>query len=333
MRIGSIAAVAVVFAVTVVVVLAVTAGIGSAHGWAVDADPQVVGDDVVVVGHVSMLEGGYLAVHVVEDGEPGPVLGTVHFEERGEHDDVEVELDGAAWADVEGTVRLVAVVHGDDGDGEFDWPDGDPVFRPDDPVVDRFVVRKSRGESARVVGRRQDTEGNVTVRRVDIPADGFLVLYDDDDGERGEVVGVERLPAGHHEDVAVSVAPRYYNDEGSFLFLIAGLHRDDGDGEFQPESDPAVAVDGSAVTASFDANKQRPTIPTPTPTASPTATRTPTQTATPTATEAPAGQSPNGSPTGRSSPTPTMVDEPGFGSMAALGGLLLLAVRLWTRHP
>lgn len=310
--------------VVALLVLAAAAGPAIAHGWAVDVDPQVVGDEAVVVRHVSMLDGGYLVIHRVEDGEPGPVLGHRHFADQGEHDDVEVSLDRDAWAAVEGPVELAAVVHTDDRDRKFEWPGDDGIYRPDDPVTRRFAVRPADGHGARVVGLRQETDGGVTLRRVALPAEGFVVLYDDADGERGEVVGVEPLPAGHHENVTVSVAPRFYNEQGSFLDLVAVVHRDDGDGTFEPAADDAVTVGDATVTSQFTAEKTRSTVatlsPTPTPTASSSSTAP--------LTDTPGSTSPTSTDGAPSSPTTdrAAAEGPGLGPLAALAAVGLLVL-------
>lgn len=314
-----------------VVVLGAAVGVASAHGWSVDADDQVVGDGTVVVRHVSMLEHGYLAVHVVEDGEPGRVLGTHRFGEHGEFENVEVALDGAAWANVSGPSRLVAVVHADDGDDQFEWPGDDGIYRSDDPVADRFAVRKTGDGSARVLAVRQQTDGNVSLGRVELPSEGFVVLYDDEDGERGEVVGVRRLPAGHHEDVIVGVAPRYYNGEQSRLYLVAAVHVDDGDGVWEPDADDLVRVDGSAVTTSFDAEKTRRSMPTPSPTATPESTETPSTTTR--TSESTATRQPSPTATATASSSPGTATTPGFGPFVALVALAVALLGVARRRP
>lgn len=312
------------WAVAGLALLAVAAGLAGAHGWAVVAGPQVVGDGTVVVDELSTLEEGYLAVHVVEDGQPGRVVGHVAVDAHEEAAGVEVALDEDYWAAVDGTVHLVAAVHESDGDGEFDWPDGDPLFRArDDPVADRFAARKADGSSARVVATRQETDGTVTLRRADLHRDGFVVLYADEDGERGDVVGVAHLPAGNHEDVSVAVDPRFYNEQDSRLYLMAAVHADDGDGTFEPEVDSPVRVDGAVVSTRFDAEKTRSTLPTPEPTA--TATERP---VTPTST--PGTASPTSSPppttggTATAAGTATEPGAPGFGPLVALVALATL---------
>jgi hypothetical protein len=334
---------AVVVAVTVVVVVAAAPAV--AHGWSLEVDPQGVGDDAVVLKHVSMLEPGIVAVHRLEDGELGPVLGAREFEEAGESDAVGVPLDRDGWAAVEGTARLAAVVHTSDDDGTFEWPGDDAVFRTDDPVITRFDVEKADGSSARVVGVRQPTSGNVTLRTVDLPDDGFVVLYEEVDGSRGDVVGVRPLAAGHHEDVQVAVDPRYYNDQRSRLYLVAAVLSDDGDGTFEPGEDAHVTVNGSTVASTFDAEKQRNALPTRSPTASPTATATDGGTATGTDGGTATGTD-GGTATATDSPTttpdtaaedltasPTDAATPGLGVVVALVALVALAGSVLRARP
>lgn len=294
---------------------ALAAGPAAAHGWSVDVGAQVVGDDTVIVRHLSMLEDGYLAVHAVEDGEPGRVVGH-RLLEHGESEGVDVELDDG-WAAVGAEVDLVAVVHTADGDGTFEWPGDDAIYRPDDPVADRFAARRVDGPSARVVASRQDTSGNVTLSLVDVPAEGFLVLFAQADDGRGDVVGVRPLPAGRHTDVAVSVDPTYYNGESNRLYLVAAIAVDDGDGAF--EMAEVVTVNGSLVASEFDAAKQRESLPTPSPTTSPTPTDSPTSAASQTSTA-----SPTSSSAATATATPDETAGPGFGALAALTALFVV---------
>lgn len=305
------------------------AGVAGAHGWGVTVDDQVVGDGTLLVGHASLLEGGYLAVHVEDGDEPGRAVGHVRLD-HGEHAGVEIGIDDEYWTDVDGGTHLLVAAHEADGDGEFTWPDGDPLYRPDDDlVVDHVAVRKADGTSARVLAARQESDGAVTLRRVDLPQDGFVVLFEDADGERGEVVGVRRLPAGRHENVTVEVDPRFYNEVRARLYLVAGVHVDDGDGTWNADSDEPVLVDDEPVTTSFDARKTRASVPTPepTPTSSPTrtatATATPSAAATPTApsTSSPAADSSTADDGQSPTPTPPVGGVPGFGPSVALVAL------------
>lgn len=287
----------------------------AAHGWAVVADDQVVGDGTVVVAEVSVLEDAYVALHVDDGGEPGRVVGVTRLE-HGEYHGVAVSLNGSFWDDLDGSVDLLAVVHDDDGDGTFEPSGGDAPHEADGEVVaDALAVRRGDDGSARLLAGRQETDGTVTVEHVDLPTDGFVVLYADEDGERGAVVGVRHLPAGHHEDVVVDVDPRYFNGESSRLYLLAGLHADDGDGTWEPSADDAITAGGAAITTAFDARKTRATLPTPSPTPSPTPTASPTTTPTDAATASPTVAG-----------TTTDAAAPGFGVAAALAGLAAAAL-------
>lgn len=304
------------------VLVAVATGPALAHGWGVEVDDQVVGDDTVVVRTLFVLEPSWIAVHRVADDGPGESIGHVRIDHHGEFENLAIDLADGALAGESGVVRLVAVVHGADGDGTFDWPDGDPIYRPDDPVTDRFDVSPSDDGSARLVANRQTTEGNLTVARVDLPADGFLVLYEEtDDGSRGDVVGVRPLSAGHHENVTVPIDHRFYNAERTSVYVVAGIHRDDGDGTFDRDADDPFTVNGSALTVAFDAEKERFDLPTESPTASPTADPTPS----PSSPGAAATET-HKTDTPTLTPPTEMPGQPGFGFGAAVVALVALAL-------
>ena len=67
---------------------------------------------------------------------------------------------------------------------------------------------------------------------------GFVVVYDDLDGESGEILGHSSLLAsGEIHDIVVLLEDAV--EQGDVLYVL--LHKDDGDGEFNyPGSDEAV---------------------------------------------------------------------------------------------
>lgn len=310
---------------------AVGAGAGL-HGNHLSVAPQVIGDGVVVVDSAALLSDGYLALRVIRDGRPGPVVGHVRLR-PGVHTGIEVPVAVEELPDGE-NVTLRATLYGDDGDGEFD-PGSDRVLQSfGRPAEEPFAVRRGDG-SVRVVAtlpRGHRSTGNVTISRVDLPRSGHVVLHRDDDGELGDAVGRTALGAGTSRNVTVPIDPAFFADRGERFDLWAVVYLDGGDGEFDADDDPVTvgrdrvgslvavlktgAPNGSTATTTALVN-----TPDPTPTV-----RTP---GTSTGSTAGPGASP-GTPTdgprdGGSGGLPL----PGFGSAAA--ALALLAVLSYSR--
>src|SRR5690606_3785568 len=57
------------------------------------------------------------------------------------------------------------------------------------------------------VRQRVDEAGTVTVSTATLPEAGWLVIYNDDAGEPGEVIGQSPLPGGSSRDVTVEIDP------------------------------------------------------------------------------------------------------------------------------
>lgn len=328
--------------VAAVVGTLVFAGGVSAHGWSVTADTQVTSDGTIVLGHLTTLKSAYVAVHVDDGGEPGRVVGFREFRNRVfEGSNVAVEIDGEYWSNRTGPTDLWIVVHESDTDGRFEPASDDPPFVAGDrPIRDRVTVAPG-DRSVRVVAPPVTTNGTVTIRRVDLARDGFLVLYEHTDDGRGDVVGVTALDAGHHENVTVDVDPFAYNDAEDRLTLVAavGVDSDDGTPGEWDDTDSLVRVDDAPVQATFDATKGKETIPTPEPTPTPT----PSETATTPTSETPsrtATTTGDATATGESGPTTTDTAPqttesngvPGFGPVLALLAITLALATLRYRN-
>ncbi|OHV08413.1 DUF7282 domain-containing protein [Kushneria phosphatilytica] len=103
---------------------------------------------------------------------------------------------------------------------------------------------------------QSESFGHVTVRNIDIPEDGFVIIHDASASHgsgHGPVVGRAFLQAGHHARVSVGLSDSVQQGEQ----LTAMLHRDTGDrysferGSDHPRLDPPVMLKGHQVTRSF----------------------------------------------------------------------------------
>ncbi|MFC7156023.1 hypothetical protein ACFQPA_11205 [Halomarina halobia] len=283
-------------ALALALVCALGSAPASAHSNHLAVDGQVVADGTVVVENVFNSVDAFVVVRADDGGEPGEPIGAKRLDGTGMHEAVEVPIDDGAFAG--GERRLWAVLHADDGDGEFS-PADDPALTSFGGLAgDRFAARSGdRGASVVAEGfsfQRAD-DGEVTVTRAELPRDGHLVLRaaDGSDGpggdgsngtsgnvtDGGRVVASAALPAGVHEDVplSLSVAPENLSTDDGTVRLVAQVYGDDGDGEFGADDRP-VTVGGTPVGTTFtvatgdDANASSlgpPEVNTPTPGSAP----------------------------------------------------------------
>lgn len=230
--------------VTLTLVIVGSAGVAAAHGTHATLTPQVSAGSVVVE-EAALSEPGYLVIRADDDGEPGQVLG-VRALDRGRHTGVAVALESSLRGS--GPRPVWAVIHADDGDGRFD-PESDPLrYRFGAPAGDRAPVRP--GERPVHVLTRGAGSAPVDAIRITtaaLAADGHLVVHAAENGTLGPVRGTRSVPAGRHTNVTVPVE----NASGRRFAVV--LHRDDGDGRFDPEADPAVRVGTDPVASRYEA--------------------------------------------------------------------------------
>jgi hypothetical protein len=279
----------------------------------VSADPQVTPDGTVLVEAAFVEESGWAVVHErTADGDSyGEALGATRLPRQNAfYTDIAVTIDGAAWANWT-TEEVVVVLHGEDGDGEYTSADP-PLGGFGVVVTDRFVVEP--GHRAIVTGEddfpQRAAEPTVTVRQVSLSEPGLVVVRNRT--AEGRVVGTRALDAGTHRNVSVPVNETFYTaTDGSFAARVS-LHRDDGDGTFDPAADPAIEADNETVATRFSVEPERRggVVTTPVPTTAPpdagTATATPT-----------ADGAGDGSTTNEADGGSTTDGQPGFGPATA----------------
>jgi hypothetical protein len=245
-----------VAALLVVAALLAVAPAAVGHSNHVEADPQVVADDRVVVESLfSSQASGHLVVHADDQGRPGRPLGSVPVED-GFQTDRSVPVEAGA---VGGPTDLWVVLHADDGDGEFDPADDDPLQSFGSVAGDQFRVRPAEQSTAVLArgDRAQASQGSVTVRRVHLGQAGHLVLQANDAGVPGGVVASRSLSAGVHRNVTLEVNESFFESADRSFRLFAVAYADDGDGEFD-RADEAVLVDGDPVATTFAVRKGEP---------------------------------------------------------------------------
>lgn len=222
-----------------------------AHGNHVDANPQVVADDGLMIESTFVTQDAHLVVHRNDDGEPGEIIGSVSVAD-GFHKNVRIALDSPPA----GETTLWVVLHEDDGDGEFE-PDEDPAMESFGSVAGTQVA-VTPGDRAVYISAPSQTsqsvdDGSVRVERVAAPEDGHVVLRQIEDGEPGAVVGSAPVSAGTNENVTVEMNDSFVADQRQYFGVVAQLTTDDGDGEYGGE--PAVTVGGEAVSTRLGLKK------------------------------------------------------------------------------
>jgi len=100
--------------------------------------PDQAGGTEIYIEKVSLEVPGYVVVHRSEDGKPGAAIGVSELLPEGEISNLIISLDEEA---VEGDV-LFAMLHSDDGDGEFTFPGSDVPILDDEGniVMVRFSI-------------------------------------------------------------------------------------------------------------------------------------------------------------------------------------------------
>ena len=248
--------------VLAVVCLLVGTGVAVAHGNHLTADAQLSDDGTVVVENLFLQQGGYLVLHADDDGSPGEVLGHRQLG-SGFRAGVPIAVDEQFWRETGESTTIWATLHEDDGDGQFEPNGDDGIFRSFGGFAGTdFTVGKQEGGKTYVVaasayGIRQETNGStVTVKNVSLAESAYVVAHAvEQDYSPGEAVGQTRLEAGVHENVTVELNESFYESVDDQFRLYVLVHEDDGDGEFDPESDAPVTVGEEPVGSSFDLQK------------------------------------------------------------------------------
>lgn len=248
--------------VVVVAGLVLSAGVVVAHGNHLTADAQLSDDGTVVVENLFLQEGGYLVLRADDAGSPGEVL--AHKQLGSGYRAAEpIAIDDQFWQDQGESMTIWVTLHDDDGDGQFEPNSDDTIFQSfggfagTDVTVGKHEAGKTYVVAASAYGVRQETNGStVTVDNVSLASPGYVTIHAvEQDYSPGDAVGHTQLEAGSHENVTVDIDESFYESLDDRFRLYAIVHTDDGDGEFDPESDPPVTVGEEVVGSSFDLQK------------------------------------------------------------------------------
>lgn len=93
----------------------------------------------------------------------------------------------------------------------------------------------------------------VSVDKLTLDTDGWVVIHEDIDGKPGAILGASRRDAGTYEKVEIELVRN--TEEGSTYYAM--LHTDDGDRQFDHTKDLAItAGEGQPVMTAFEATRR-----------------------------------------------------------------------------
>lgn len=247
---------------TVILGLLLVAALASpaaAHGNYLAVDSQVSADGTVRIEGTFLVTTGYVVLHADDAGDIGEVLGHVKPDTNEFFGELSVAINQTYWADVSGSMPIWAVLHYDaDNDGSFQAADDPPIGGHDDPghAVRLHVARDE--QPAYVLAEREHAQktntSTVTIRRVHLPEEGYLVVRSNANGEPGDVIGNRSLSAGLHVNVSVSIDEHAYHHRPDQFSLWAVVYRSDGTGTFDGGDRP-ILVNGTPVASQFQVER------------------------------------------------------------------------------
>lgn len=220
---------------------------------AVAARHQPLDDGAVAMDRVDLRQSGWLVVHLGQGGGPGPVIGHSELLEAGTHRSVQVPIDTAMLPAGEDVVRLWGMAHVGDGNGTYDFPDGDPpVTVNGTPVMTPFLTNTI---TPILEASDQIVDGStIKVSQATVPGKTWLVVHPQAQGggpQAGAVLAQRMLDAGSHTNLALDIG----EDVTATRTVYPMLHWDDpfdGNFTFPADGDPAVTKGGQAVILGID---------------------------------------------------------------------------------
>lgn len=92
--------------------------------------------DSVTVSLATLAEDGYIVIHEAEEGAPGAIIAASGLLPAGTHNNVAVDLNAVPTDGSE----FIAMLHTDNGDGQFNAADDAPVTHDGGPIMMSFVI-------------------------------------------------------------------------------------------------------------------------------------------------------------------------------------------------
>lgn len=198
------------------------------------ADQAILEDGLVRLDSVYALAPGWVVIHAAVAGAPGPILGHT-FVPAGEHEGVVVHIP---WR--QGTPRLYAMLYADNGrEQRFDYPDDDlPILVAGQPVALPFSATYPPDV---LVLDQPVVDDSIMVERVISNGPGWLVVYRDEGGVPGLIIGSAPLNDGLNEQVVAPVRAANVTEQ---LFIFLHEDTEPGGGFNFPAADPQITYQG-----------------------------------------------------------------------------------------
>ena len=213
---------------------------------AVTVSDQDLGEDGrLLVDSVQLPEPGWLVIHAWREEAVAEVLGQTAVSGPTESN-IEVQIDP-----LQATDTLVAMLHQDAGEvGTYEFPGADePLSTANGPVMSQFTISHQFALPEIVVRNQIITEdGRLVIESVNAMAAGWLLIYRDEAGVPGSLLGLARVEEGLNEAVSAQIPWREATTQ-----LHALLAADNGRPHlYDPEEDLPILVSGNPVSASFE---------------------------------------------------------------------------------
>lgn len=196
------------------------------------ADQQVATDGLVTVRSVYSPEPGWLFIHADDAGRVGDPLGFSQVK-AGLNEDLSLTID---WR--QGTPTLYAVLYEDEGrPNRLDEAEDLPLLVGGEPVVTPFNVVLPMDV---LVLDQPVVDGQIVIERVVSYGPSWLVVYADEEGSAGRIIGFAPLADGVNEAIDV---PLVVSAVTPILHIL--LHEDTVAGdEFDfPAADGPIRID------------------------------------------------------------------------------------------
>ena len=194
------------------------------------SDQVMAEDETIVIDAIVATKPGWIVLHVDDQGEPGQMLGFLPVE-TGETANLSMNLN---WR--QASPMLHAVLYEDAGEKNvFEDPEVDvPVQVDGRPIAGRFTVTMPPDI---FVLDQPVVDGEIVVERVISYGPGWIVLYHDDEGNLGNIIGWAPLEDGINQDIRFPIV-----ESAVTPIMHVMIHQDlEEVGEFDfPRSDPPV---------------------------------------------------------------------------------------------
>ncbi len=181
-------------------------------------DQPVVGESIAVEKAVSY-GPGWLVVYNDDEGTLGMIIGWAALDD-GINEGIEIEVNSSA-----ATPLLHLMIHHDlEEIGQFEFPRTDPPLLVEDRLPQPFTVRTDSGNYLMTQDQKISDELFVTIPLVIVDVDAWVVVWNDNESEPGEIVGRSWVSAGVNRDISVRLDQELITD-----ILHVMLHLDGGE--------------------------------------------------------------------------------------------------------